>query len=228
VEEGVFAGRFGGDEALKPQNLDPFLQRVPATTKPAFEEGLTELRKANYVAAEGSFKRAIRPDVDSTSALVYLAATMAAAGHDAEAASAWQTALIDGSDLPQIYEWLANTLVRTRDFTGARSILEEAVGRWPSDTRFDRTLALSYATLGRGREALRLLDRFITDGHPDPDLLFLGVEWILQAHNSRSVVMSGPGDLALARKFAAQYAQAKGPKQALVQQWVDFLEKEKR
>jgi VWFA-related protein len=227
VDEGVFGGRFGRDEALKPQNLDPFLQRVPATTKAAFEEGLTELRKANYVGAERSFKRAVRPDVDSTSALAYLAATMAAAGHDTEAASAWQTALIDGSDLPQIYEWLANSLVRTRDFTGARSILEEAVGRWPSDTRFDRTLALSYATLGKGRDALRLLDRFIADGHPEPDLLFLGIEWIFQAHNNHSVVMSGPGDVAMARKFAGQYAQVKGPKQALVQQWIDFLEKEK-
>jgi VWFA-related protein len=227
VEDGAFIRRFGREDALRSQNLEPFLQRVPASTKPAFDEGLAALQKANYVAAESSFKRAIRPDVDSTSALAYLAATMAAAGHDAEAASAWQTALIDGSDLPQIYEWLADSLVRTRDYTGARSILEEALGRWPADTRFARTLALSYATLGRGRDALRMLDRYIADGHPDPDLLFLGVEWIFQAHNNGAVIASAAADLALARNFAAQYAKASGPKQALVQQWVDFLANEK-
>ena len=88
---------------------------------------MAELRKGNYPTAEISFKRAIRPDVDSTAALAYLAATFAAAGRDDEAAGAWQTALVDGEDFPQIYQWLGETLARTRDYAGARSILEEAV-----------------------------------------------------------------------------------------------------
>ena len=150
----------------------------------------------------------------------------AAAGRDAEAAGAWQTALIDGSDMPQIYEWLAETLVRDRDFTAARSILEEAVGRWPSDTRFERTLALSYATLGRGREAIRVLDRYIADGRPSPSCCPV-VEWIFQVHNNRAVVINRTADLAMARNYAAEYVKADGPKQALVQQWMDFLANEK-
>src|SRR5205823_2267477 len=106
VEEVTLVRPFGRDDALNAKTLDPFVQRVPAATKTAFDEGIAELQKANYPAAERSFKRAIRPDLDSTAAMTYLAAVFAASGHDAEAASAWQTALVDGSDLPQIYEWL--------------------------------------------------------------------------------------------------------------------------
>jgi len=228
VEEAAFLRPFGRDEALRPQTVEPFLLRVPMSSRQVFEQGLAELQKANYAGAEVNFKRAIRPDADSTSALAYLAASFAAAGRDAEAAGAWQTALVDGSDLPQIYEWLGETLVRTHDFTAARSILEEAVGRWPSDTRFDRTLALSYATLGKGRDAIRTLDRYVADGRPEPDLLVLMVEWLYQAHSNGAVVQTGAGDLAMAKSYAAKYATVKGPKQALVQQWVDFLANEKR
>jgi VWFA-related protein len=228
VDDGALSRPFARDQALAPQTLEPFLKRVPTSTKRAFEQGLDELRKANYAGAVAQFKSAIRPDEDSTAALSYLGATFAAGGQPAEATSVWQTALVDGADLPQIYEWLADTLVRLKDFTAARSILEEAVGRWPSDARFARTLAFSYATLGKGRDAIRALDRYIADGHADPDLLSLGVEWIFRIHNNRIVAITPVADLAMARNYAAQYAKADGPKQALVQQWLDFLENEKR
>ena len=41
-------------------------------------------------------------------------------------------------------------------------------------------------------------------------------------------VVNPAADLTLARGYASAYAKANGPKQALVQQWVDFLENEKR
>jgi len=228
VDEGTLMRPFAREDALASRTLEAFMPRVPATTKPAFEQGLAELRKANYAGAITQFKSAIRPDVDSTAALTYLGASLAAGGAAAEAASVWQTALVDGSDLPQIYEWLADILVRTKDFTAARSILEEAIGRWPADTRFSRTLAFSYATLGRGREASRALDRYIADGHAEPELLYLAMEWIFQVHNNHTVVISPAADLTLARNYAAQYAKTNGSKQALVKQWLDFLENEKR
>ncbi len=108
VDEGTLMRPFAREEALASRTLDPFMQRVPPSTKPAFELGLAELRKANYAGAITQFKSAIRPDVDSTAALTYLGAALAAGGAVAEAASVWQTALVDGSDLPQIYEWLAD------------------------------------------------------------------------------------------------------------------------
>ena len=36
----------------------------------------------------------------------------AAAGRDDQATGAWQTSLIDGSDFPEIYAWLADALMR--------------------------------------------------------------------------------------------------------------------
>ena len=140
----------------------------------------------------------------------------------------WQTALIDGSDFPQIYEWLADALIRTKDYTAAQSILEEAVGKWPGDARFARTLAFSYATLGKGREAVRALDRYLGDGRGDPELFALGVEWLFQIHNNRAVVLNPSADLALARKYAAEYGKSGGSRQPLVQQWLEFLENERR
>ena len=226
VDDGLVARPFAREQALSPETLEPFLKRVPIATRAAFDLGLGELRKANYAGAITQFKGAIRPDEDSTAAMTYLGASLAAGGVVTEAASVWQTALVDGGDLPQLYEWLADALVRSKDYSAARSILEEAIAKWPADTRFSRSLAFSYATLGRGREAIRALDRYIGDGHPDPELLALAVEWIFHIHNNRAVVVSPTADLTLARKYAEQYAAAKGPKHALVQQWLDYLEDE--
>jgi VWFA-related protein len=228
VDDGALSRPFARDQALAPQALEPFLKRVSAGMKPVFEQGLAELRRANYAGAVAQFKSAIRPDEDSTAPLSYLAASLAAGGQPAEATSVWQTALVDGADIPQIYEWLADAFVRLKDFTAARSILEEAVGRWPSDSRFAKTQAFTYATLGKGREAIRALDRYITDGHADLELLSLGVEWIFRAHNNRTTVAGQAADLAMARNYAAQYAKSNGPRQPLVQQWLEFLENEKR
>ena len=81
-----------------------------------------------------AFKSAVQAEADSTPVLTYLAACFAASGHDGEAASAWQTALIDGSDFPEIYQWLGDALMRSRDISpGAhhsrRSAVEVAVRR---------------------------------------------------------------------------------------------------
>ena len=84
-----------------------------------------------------------------------MAAAFAASGHDREAASAWQTALVGGTDFPQIYQWLGDALLRSHDFGEARAIFEEAVGKWPTDVRFTKPLAMLYGTFGKGREAVR-------------------------------------------------------------------------
>jgi VWFA-related protein len=213
------------DDALRPETLRSFETRVPAAVKKTFEDGLRYLRNRDYPSAETAFKRAIQTDMDTTAALAYLAVCFAASGHDVEAGSVWQTALGDGSDLPQIYLWLGDALLRAHDLSGGQSILEEAANRWPADTRFLRPLALSYATSGRGYEAVPMLVRYIADGHADADTLYLGLEWIYQTYAQGGVVQSRAEDLKLAHRYADQYAKAKGPKQPLVKQWIDYLEK---
>src|SRR5206468_5013510 len=148
-------------------------------------------------------------------------------GHDTEAASAWQTALVDGSDVPQLYQWLVEALLRTHSLGEARSVLEEAVGRWPADARFMRSLAFVYASFGKGREAVRTLERYIGAAPATPDALALGVEWIYQIHAAGGVVHNRAEDLKIARGYAQEYAKANGPKLQLVKQWMDYLERQK-
>ena len=163
----LFARPFHLDEAARPDIVRPFRERIAPPAVSAFDQGVALLAGNDFPKAETSFKSAIQADSDNASAaLAYLAATFAAAGHDAEAASAWQTALIDGSDLPQIYVWLGDALMRTRNLAQARAILEEGLKKWPSDLRFTKPLAVLYATFGQGREALRTLERHLAE-HPD-------------------------------------------------------------
>ena len=157
-----------------------------------------------------------------------MAATFAASGHDREASSAWQTALVDGSDLPEIYDWLAGTLMRNRDLGLARGVLEEAVGKWPSDLRFARPIALVYATFGQGQEAVRSLERYLVAHPGDVESMLMGVEWIYQLRSAGVVAHSPAEDLAVARGYAEAYAAMKGPQVALVKQWMEFLERAKR
>jgi len=151
----------------------------------------------------------------------------AAAGKDHEAASAWQTALVDGTDFPQIYLWLSDALLRTHDFGAARAILEEASGKWPSDARFTKTLAMLYGTFGRGREAVRTLERYLEDRQDDRDGYFYAVQWIYTVHAGGAVIHNPAEDRQRAHEYADAYARARGPQAALVKQWVDYLDTEK-
>jgi VWFA-related protein len=231
IEEATLAAPFRAEDALKPATLEPFRARLAPAAKEAFDKGLASIAAREWVAAERSLKAAIQPENDSTAALSYLAVCFAATGHDTEAASAWQTALVDGSDVPQIYQWLSEALMRTHDLAAARSVLEEASGRWPADTRFVRPLAMLFAAFGKGREAVRTLERYIAPGatgHADPDSLSMAVEWIYHVHAAGALVHNRAEDLKLARTYADQYAKTKGAKHQLVKQWLDFLEREKR
>jgi Tfp pilus assembly protein PilF len=217
------AAPFQVADALRPETLEPFSAMVPAAARTSFDEGIRHLRARNYRAAEDSFKRAILPDSDFTAATVYLAVTFAASAHYIDAANAWQTALIGRSDLPQLYLWLGTALLRAREFGRAQSILEEAAGRWPADTRFARPLAMLYATTGKGYDAMQMLQRHLAATTGDVDALYLGVQWIYQMHVNGAVLRDRAADLALARAYADQYLRVNGPKEVLVKEWIDYL-----
>lgn len=225
VDEQAFMRPFIHQDALNPETLDLFRERVEPSVKAAFEEGVASLTAGDYESAEASIKRAIEPDVDSSAAIAYLAVVFAAAGHDLEAAGAWQTALADGAELPEVYDWLSQALLRTRSLPEARAVLEEAASKWPSDLRFTKRLAMVYATFGKGREAVRLLERYLGERQDDPEALRLAVEWYYRVHAAGSVVHNRAEDLKLARAHAGAYAKANGPQGALVRRWLEFLER---
>jgi VWFA-related protein len=227
VEDAAMNPEFEKELATSPDTLALFIERTPPETREAFDQGVTFLASGDYPKAEASFKRAIQPEVDSTSALAYLAVTFASAGRGIQAASAFQTALVDGEEIPQIYHWLSTTLMRNHDYGEARSILEEAVGKWPSDLRFVRPLAMLYATFGRGREAVRTLERYLELKSDDATAYYYAVQWFYTVHSQGVVVHNRAQDVQLAKDYATAYEKSGGPQLPLVKQWVSFLESEK-
>jgi len=228
IDDKVMKPPFRADAAVEEETIAPFRERISDSVKKAFEEGVTLLAAGDYPKAEQAFKRAIEPESDATAPLAFLAASFAAAGHDREAASAWQTALVDGTEFPQIYDWLGAALLRNHDFGEARAIYEEAVGKWPADSRFTKPLAMLYGTFGRGREAVRTLERYLDERQDDREAYYYAVQWLYTVHVGGAVVHNPPEDLKRAKEYADAYARANGPQLPLVKQWVDYLENEKR
>ena len=226
VDATDLARPFDREDALKPDTLRLFEERVPAVGKAAFTAGVAQLQKRDYREAEVSFKRAIQPDADSASALVYLGVTYAAAGRDSQAASVWRTSMAGADDMAQVYVWLGDALMRVKALGEARPILEEAVERWPMDRRFARPLAMVYATFGKGVDAVRLLDRALRDSPSDQLSLFKCVEWIFNTHRAGFVVHDRAEDRRIAHAYADQYLKAGGLNEPLIKQWLGYLDKE--
>jgi hypothetical protein len=228
IDDKVMTPAFHREAAVDSETIAPFRERISPAIKTAFEEGVTLLAAGDVTKAEQAFKKAIEPEGDSTAPLTFLAASFAAGGHDREAASAWQTALVDGTEFPQIYDWLGGALLRNHDFGEARAIYEEAVGKWPTDPRFTKPLAMLYGTFGRGKEAVRTLERYLDERTDDRDAYYYVVQWYYTVHSGGAFVHSRAEDLKRAKEYADAYARANGPQGALVRQWVDYLDNEKK
>src|SRR5262249_34734545 len=184
VEQRDLARAFDRDAPLKSETLAVFQNRVPPSVRAAFDEGVAHLQKREYRDAEASFKKAITPEADSSGALAYLGVTYAAAGRDTQATGAWRTAMAGADDVPQLYEWLGEALMRLRSSGEARPIFEEATTKFPGDQRFAGPLALLYATFGKGVDAVKLLEKSLEGRRDDQPSLFRAVEWIFNVHRS--------------------------------------------
>jgi VWFA-related protein len=226
VEQADLARTFNREEALKAATLQPFQARVPPVAKAAFDEGVAHLQKRDYKEAESSFKRAIQPDAESSASLAYLGVTYAAAGRDQQAASVWRTSMSGADDVPQVYVWLGEALLRMKALGEARPVIEEANERWPMDARFTRPLAMLYATFGKGVDAVRLLDQTLRGNDGDQPSLFKCVEWIFNTHRAGFVVHDIAEDRRLAHAYADKYLKAGGTNEPLIKQWLTYLDKE--
>ncbi|HUR36146.1 MAG TPA: VWA domain-containing protein [Vicinamibacterales bacterium] len=225
VADAMLSRPFNKGELARDDTLKAFRERVAPPARQAFDTGVSALSSGDYGKAESSFKAALATDSENTAVLAYLAAVFASAGRDDQASGAWQTSLIDGADFPQIYEWLGDALLRGRRLAEARAILDEAMTRWPGDSRFVKPMAMVSATFGQGQQAVRLLERYLEEHPNEPEALQLGVEWIYHLKLARTAAHTPPEDVKLARKYADAYIRLKGPQQALVRRWMEYLEK---
>jgi VWFA-related protein len=218
---------FDRRQLLEPAILRTFRDLVGPTTREFFDRGVAQFQSGEYQSAGASFKSAVRPDADPTAPMAYLAATYAALGNDAEASNIWRTALLAGSDVPDIHAWLADALVRRKALVEAQLLLEDAVKRWPSDRRFLRLLAILYAMSGRARNAADLLSQSIASNPDDVESLALALEWLYSVHRDGQAIHSRAEDLELARRYAADYLKIGGPDEPLVRRWQSYFDQQK-
>lgn len=107
----------------------------------------------------------------------------------------------------------------------ARAVLDEAMTKWPGDLRFVKPMALIAAIFGQGQQAVRLLARHLEANPNESETLQLGVEWIYHLKLVRATAGTPAEDVRRARAYADAYVKAKGPQQALVKQWLEYLER---
>jgi predicted Zn-dependent protease len=190
----------------------------------AFLGGLALYARGELEAAAGRFREALKADSEFFPAAFYLGACYAAGRRDREAANAWQTSLVTESDAPFIYPLIADAMLRDRDANGAIGILKEAAGLWPGNEELQARLGMAYASAGKMADAIRTLDPYLSRHQDDHEKLFMLLRGIYEARNAGTSVESPQKDRATFARYAAAYAAAGGPNQALVERWRKFLE----
>jgi len=209
------AGRF--DDAVKA--LGTGGSTLPAT----FLSGLALYSKGELEPAANKFRETLRMDSEFFPAAFYLGSCYAAGGRDQEAVGAWQLSLVTESDAPFIFTLLGDALIRLRESDHALEILNEAAGVWPDNEEVQIRLGAVFALAGKRADALLKLEPYLAKHPDDVDRHFLALKTLYEARAEGKPIRSKEEDKALFAKWAKAYASAKGPQQALVDQWAKAI-----
>ena len=205
------AGRF--DEAVKA--LSTGALSVPVS----FLSGLALYSRGDLEPAAARFREALRLDSEFFPAAFYLGSCYAAGGRDQDAVGAWQLALVTETDAPFIYTLIGDALLRLREVDRALEILNEAAAEWPDNEEVQVRIGAALAMAGKRADALTKLEPYL-EAHPDDqERHFFALRMLYEARADRKPIKSTNEDRALFTKWAAAYAAAKGPQQAMVEQW---------
>jgi tetratricopeptide (TPR) repeat protein len=211
VLEHAREGRF--DEAFKALNTGT------ATVAGAFLSGLALYAKGELEPAAARFRDALRLDSEFFPAAFYLGSCYAAGGRDSEAVGAWQLSLVTEGEARFIYTLLGDALLRLREIDQAFAILNEALASWPDDEEVHVRLGAAYAMSGKRAEALQKLEPYLAKHPDDHERLFIALRTLHEARVEGKPVRTREEDRAQFARWAAAYAAAKGPNQAVVNQW---------
>jgi len=190
----------------------------------AFLSGLALYARGELNAAAERFRQALKVDSEFFPAAFYLGACYAAGGRDREAANAWRTSLVTESDAPFIYPLIADALLRARDTAVAVDILKEAADQWPGNEQLQVRLAVVYVMAGRGADAVKTLDPYLSRHPDDHEQLFVMLRAIYEARNAGVSIETPEKDRERFIRYAHAYGAAGGPHHALVERWKKFLE----
>ena len=215
-------------ESARAGRLDEAVQSLKGTgddqLAAVFLKGLALLSGGDLNGAIGKFRDALRLDSEFLPAAFYLGACYAAGGRDKEAAGAWQTALITESNAPFVYTLLGDALLRLRDTDQALDVLTEARTLWPSDEGVTVRLGTALTLAKKPADAIKVLQPYL-DAHPaDHDVLLVAMRALYEARAAGRPVETVRADAARFVKYADAYAAARGPQQALVDQWRKYIE----
>ena len=130
------------------------------------------------------------------------------------------------SEAPFIYTLLGDGLLRLRDVDQAVDILKEASTLWPDNEQVQLRLGTALAMAGQPAEAL-------ADARPVPRRNTPTITSACSWRSGRSTRRAPPASRSSRRTKTAhsstatrpQYAAAKGPQQAIVDQWKKFMDK---
>ena len=215
-------------ESVRSGNFDAAMTDLNSTgddhLAAVFLKGIALLSKGDLKGAEGKFRDALRLDSEFLPAAFYLGACYAAGGRDKEAAGAWQTALITESSAPFVYTLLGDALLRLKDLDQALDVLTEARTLWPADDGVIARLGTAQGLAKKWAEAIKVLQPYL-DAHPsDHDVLLVAMRALHDARAAGRPVETVQADRISFIKYADAYAAARGPQQALVDQWRKFIE----
>ena len=84
-------------------------------------------------------------------------------------------------------------------------------------------LAIAQSRVGQHQDAYATITPFLAKNQSDTDALMVALQAIYQVHAEGKSIDSADQDKAKAVEYARAYAAAKGPNQALVDKWLQFL-----
>ncbi|MBM3777526.1 MAG: VWA domain-containing protein [Acidimicrobiia bacterium] len=192
----------------------------------AFLKGLDLFLTGQPAQAATQFNAAAGPRREHFPSALYLGASLADAGRDADAAGVWQLALASlppGRTLPDaiapvVYTMFADARLRTGQASSVVDVLEPMKGGMRNADVYKR-LGLAYVMTGRYEEALPVLRDVLSTAPADQEAIFAIVLAQYQV-TSRDGVPIPSGDLDELRKHARAY---KGAQRALVNRYLDAI-----
>ena len=101
--------------------------------------------------------------------------------------------------------------------------LSDALAKEPQNDGLRKDLAIAQSRVGQHQDAYGTITPFLAKNQSDTDALMVALQAIYQVHAEGKSIDSADQDKAKAVEYARAYAAAKGPSQALVDKWLQFL-----
>jgi tetratricopeptide (TPR) repeat protein len=185
--------------------------------------GLEFLSKGQLNPAATQFGVALRSPADSAIASFYLGACFAAGGRDKDAVAAWERARVAKLALPNLQVVLADGWLRMGQPAQALDPLKEALEKQPQNDAVRKNLAIALSYLGLHEQSYPTIKPYLQRNSSDIDALMVALHALYQMRVEGKTLVSTEDDKARAAEYARAYVAAKGPMQALVEKWADFL-----